>query len=96
MVFDENNMGYEFKFETYDLIRTNLPEFFLLLPEFQSEKDGTFFFGTNPDHATVTARIEADKLYICLYVTSREADALVGVIVRQLLSLNDHVVISEL
>jgi hypothetical protein len=89
-------MGYEYKIDTYDSDRTKLPEFLRRFPEFLREDGGSLYFGSHPDNILVTVRMEADHVYVCQHVLSREADALLGFVARRLLSSNDHIVISEL
>ena len=89
-------MGYEYKIETYDSDRSKLPEFLRRLPEFLREDSGSLYLGSQPDSILVTVRMEADHVYICQHVASRETDALLGLVTRRLLSSNDHVVISEI
>jgi hypothetical protein len=89
-------MGYEYKIETYDSDRTKLPEYLRRLPEFLREDGGSLYLGNQPDSILVTVRMEADHVYICQHVASRETDALLGLVTRRLLSSNDHVVISEI
>jgi hypothetical protein len=89
-------MGYEYKIETYDADRTELPEFLRRLPEFLREDAGSLHFGSQVDDILVTVKMEADHVYVCQHVLSRDADALLGLVARRLLSLNDHIVISEL
>jgi hypothetical protein len=89
-------MGLEYKIETYDEARTKLPEFLRGQPEFLREESGTFHFGFEPTKILFSVRSESHHLYVCQHVASRETDALLGLIIRRILSLNDHVVISEL
>jgi hypothetical protein len=42
-----------------------------------------------------SVRIDADQVYICQHVASQETDALLGLVIRRILSSNDHLVISE-
>ena len=89
-------MGYEYKIETYDSGRTKLPEFLRRQPEFLREQDGAVYLGSQPDSILVTVKMEADHVYICQHVATRETDALLGLVTRHLLSSNDHLVISEI
>ena len=90
-------MGLEFKIETYDSIRTGIPEFVEQLPEFLRKEDGNLHLTTdgNSIALTITTNDEDASVYVTLHVACRETDAIFGLIVRRLLSLNDHVVISE-
>ena len=54
------------------------------------------YISVKPSNVLFTVRIQDDHVYVCQHVTSREADALLGLTVRRLLMQNDHVVISEL
>lgn len=89
-------MGEEYKIETYDSDRAILQEFLCRQPEFLREDDGILYFGSQPSDILVTVKIETDYVYVCHHASSREADALLGLIARRLLSSNDHIVISEL
>jgi hypothetical protein len=89
-------MGLEFKIETYDADRTKLPDFLRGLPEFLRDEGGLFHLGTKPAEVLFTVSIEDDHVHVCQHVASRETDALLGLTIRHLLSLNDHVVVSEL
>jgi hypothetical protein len=89
-------MGYEYKIETYDSGRAKLQEFLCRQPEFLREEDGALYFGSPASDILVTVKIDTDYVYVCQHASSREADALLGLITRHLLSSNDHVVISEL
>jgi hypothetical protein len=86
----------EYKIETYDAARTKLPEFLRALPEFLREESGAFHLGQAPSQVLFTVKNEPDHVYVCQHVASPETDALLGLVIRRLLSLNDHVVISEL
>jgi len=90
-------MGLEFQIETYDVVRTELPGFLRRQPEFLREENGTIHLGPESDRVLCTVRDnQSGHVYVCQHVASREADALLGLIIRRLLSLNDHVVVSEL
>jgi hypothetical protein len=89
-------MGEEYKIETYDSGRAKLQEFLCRQPEFLRKDDGTLYLGNSPNDISVMVEIKPDYIYVCLRSSSREADALFGLITRCLLSSNDHVVISEL
>ena len=89
-------MGLEYKIETYDEARAELPEFLRRQPEFLREENGAYHFGLDASKILFTVKSERDHLYVCQHVASRETDALLGLLIRRLVSLNDHVVISEL
>ncbi len=89
-------MGLEYKIETYDAARAGLPELLRRLPEFQSEDACGFHLGNSGSFPLVTVKLEDDHVYVCQHGGLREADALFGLIIRHLLSVNDHVVISEI
>lgn len=89
-------MGLEYKIETYDAVRPQLPDFLRGLPEFICEADGRFDLGHAPAQTLFTVRIDSDYVYICQHVASRETDALLGLVIRRILSSNDHLVISEI
>jgi len=89
-------MGLEYRIETYDTIRVKLPEFLRRLPEFLHEEGGTFHLGSAPSNVLLTVSYEKDHICVCQHVASRATDALLGLLSRRILSLNDHVVISEL
>ncbi len=89
-------MGLEYKIETYDSVRVKLPEFLRRLPEFLREDGDELHLGSQPDNILVTVRMKANYVYICQHVGMRETDALLGLIIRRILSSNDHLVISEI
>ena len=89
-------MGLEYRIETYDAIRVKLPEFLRALPEFVREEGGAFHLGLLPSNVSFTVKSEPDHTYVCQHIASRETDALLALVIRRILSWNDHVVISEL
>jgi hypothetical protein len=89
-------MGLEYKIETYDAGRTKLPELLRSRPDFLREENGTFHLGSSPQQILFSVKEEEDHVYVCQHVASKETDALLGLLVRRILSLNDHVMISEL
>jgi len=89
-------MGLEYKIETYDEGRAKLAEFLRGLPEFLREDDGMFHLGSDSSTILFTVKYESDHVYVCQHVASRETDALLGLVIRRILAVNDHVVISEL
>jgi hypothetical protein len=74
-------MGLEYKIETFGEACVDLPAFFRRLPEFLREHDGAFHFGSDPSTVLFTVASEADHLYICQHVASRETDALLGLVI---------------
>ena len=89
-------MGLEFKIETYDASRTKLPELLRDHPAFLREEKGAFHLGTSPDRVLFSVKEEEEHVYVCQHVATPETDALLGLLVRRVLSMNDHLVISEL
>jgi hypothetical protein len=89
-------MGLEFKIETYDAGRAKLPDFLRGLPEFLREEGGVFHLGRKPSEVLFTVTFEEDHIYVCQHLAARGTDALLGLVIRRLLSTNDHVVVSEL
>lgn len=88
-------MGLEYKIETYDASRTKVPELLRSRPDFLREEDGTFHLGSSPEQVLFSVKEEEDHVYVCQHIASKDTDALLGLIIRRILSLNDHVVISE-
>lgn len=89
-------MGLEYKIETYDFIRTKLPEFLRARSDFIREEEGMLHLGSQSGQVVFSVKEEEDHVYVCQHVASVETDALLGLLVRRILSLNDHLVISEL
>jgi hypothetical protein len=89
-------MGLEYRIETRDAIRLDVPGFLRGLPEFVTEEGGAFHLGSAPSNILFTVRHEGGCVYVCQHVASRETDAFLGLLIRRILSLNDHVVVSEL
>jgi len=87
-------MGLKYQIETYDVERAELPKFLIGLPEFLHQETETFHLGTNSS-TLVTVTSEPDYVKVCLHVASRDTDALLGLIIRHLLTVNDHVVLSN-
>jgi hypothetical protein len=90
-------MGLEYKIETDDSIRAGIRDYVKLLPEFLREDDGQLQL-TN-DGATVALTVVPDdehaNVYVIQHVACRETDALLALVIRRVLSVNDHVIISE-
>lgn len=89
-------MGLEYKIETYDAARTGWRDVLRKRPDFLFEEDGFCHWGPAREQPLISIKEEVDHLYLCQHVASPESDALLGSLIRRLLSLNDHVVISEL
>lgn len=89
-------MGLEYKIETYDAARTNLPQLLRDRPDFLREEAGTFHLGPLPETMLLSVKEEEGYVYVSQHVASTETDALLGLILRRILSLNDHVVVSEI
>ena len=87
-------MGLEFKLETYDAERVDLPIFLRGLPEFLNEDN---HLNLTIDGTTVAVSVSIDDsfVYVVQHVSCRQTDAILGLIIRRILSLNDHVVVSE-
>lgn len=88
-------MGLEFKFDTYDHLRANVPDFLRRQPDFLFEQDEQFHLGPSPDRIYVSVKVTDSHIHICLNVACSEADAVLGLLVRHVLGFNDHVVVSE-
>ncbi|HOY55434.1 MAG TPA: hypothetical protein PL015_12250 [Opitutaceae bacterium] len=89
-------MGLEFKIETYDSGRTKLPELLRSRPDFLREEEGMFHLGDASGQVLFSVKEEESYVYVCQHVASEKNDALLGLLIRRILSLNDAVVISEL
>jgi len=87
-------MGLEYRIETYDSMRAKLPEFLRARPDFLREEEGMFHLGS-AGQVLFSVKEEEDHVYVCQHVASVEADALLGLLVRRILTLNDHVVLSQ-
>ena len=88
-------MGLEYRIETYDASRTMLPELLRSRSDFLRKEDGTFHLDLSPEQVHFSVKEEEDHVHICQHVASKETDALLGLLIRRILSLNDHLVISE-
>ncbi len=89
-------MGLEYKLETYDAIRLNIPEFFRRQPEFLREENGAFHLSIEGHSVAVTVEHDENHVFVIQHTSCRSTDALLGLLIRHALSLNDHVVVSEL
>lgn len=90
-------MGLEFRLETYDAQRVNLEHELRELPEFLDiENNGNLNLTINGKEIAVTVRVNAGFVYVVQHVICRETDAILGLLIRKILTLNDHVVVSEL
>ncbi|RBP45094.1 hypothetical protein DES53_10390 [Roseimicrobium gellanilyticum] len=89
-------MGLEYKIETYDRARTEWQKLLQHRQEFLYEEEGTYHLGLSREHLFISVKEEAEYIYLCQHVACTESDALMGLLIRRLLSLNDHLVISEL
>ena len=87
-------MGLEFKLETYDAKLRDLPTFLRHLPEFLNE-DRLVNLTIDGTTVAVSVSITGSFVYIVQHVSCRGTDALLGLIIRRVLSLNERVVISE-
>ena len=89
-------MGLEYQLETYDAIRLAIPEFVRRQPEFLREDDGQFHLSIDGASVAVTVSHDDNHIQIIQHDSCRETDALFGLLIRHALSLNDHVVVSEM
>jgi len=89
-------MGIEYKIETYDVARVELSKRAQEWPEFLRIDDYGLHFSIGNGDVSVTLVENDAGLVLTQHVACRETDALFGLVVRNILSLNDHVVISEL
>ncbi|MEZ5944236.1 MAG: hypothetical protein R3C18_22835 [Planctomycetaceae bacterium] len=88
-------MGLEFKLETYDHLLTDIPSFITAIPEFLSSERGQWHLSIDGETVAVTVRQDDENLFLTQHVACRETDALLGLLIRRLLSQNDNVVVSE-
>ena len=93
-------MGYEYHIETYDLSEVALQPVLTRLPFFAGRAGNRYFYDQTAKEASqphdFEVHLEADHLYI-LHQGSRDvAGLLLGILVQQLASSNDHVVVSEI
>lgn len=89
-------MGLQFRLETYDPQRVNLEHDLRKLPEFLNiENNGNFNLTIDGKEIAVTVRVDDGFVYVVQHVTCRETDAILGLLIRKLLTLNDHVVVSD-
>ena len=58
-------MGLEYKIETYDVARTNLPQLLRERPEFLREEAGMFHLGSLPETVLFSVKDEGDYVYVC-------------------------------
>lgn len=90
-------MGLEFRLETYDHHRVNLDDELRRLPEFLNiESDGNLNLTIDGKEVAVTVRVDDTFVYVVQHVSCRETDAILGLLIRKILTLNDHVVVSDL
>lgn len=87
-------MGLEFRIETYDVERAELFALIKKLPEFQRiDASGTYHLTHDGENIGVSVSRREDMVYVVQHVACRETDAILGVVVRTILSMNDSVVI---
>lgn len=89
-------MGLEFRLETYDPHRVNLEDALRSLPEFLSiENNGNLNLTIDGKGIAVTVHVDDAFVYVVQHVSCRETDAILGLVIRKILTLNDHVVVSD-
>lgn len=90
------NVGLEFRLETYDPQRVNLEHELRKLPEFLNiENNGNLNLTIDGKEIAVTVCVDDGFVYVVQHVTCRETDAILGLLIRKILTLNDHVVVSD-
>ena len=90
------NVGLEFRLETYDPRRVNLEHELRKLPEFLNiENNGDLNLTIDGKEIAVTVRVDDAFVYVVQHVSCRETDAILGLLIRKILTLNDHVVVSD-
>ena len=88
-------MGLEFRIETYDTERASLPAFLKRLPEYHSEgESGEAHLSHDAKNIGLSVFFGEDGLGfdIVQHVSCRATDTLLGLIVREILSVNDSIV----
>ena len=88
-------MGLEYKIETSDAARTGWQDLLQRRLDFLFEKDGAYHLGPSNEQILISVKEEGDHIYLCQHAATVETDALLGLLIRRLLSHNDRVVISE-
>ena len=87
-------MGLEFQIETYDADRADVPSFLMGLPEFlHCDGDGQIHLSHDGENPGVTVWLDPHFVNVVQHVSCRDTDALFGLIIRRLLTLNDSVVV---
>jgi hypothetical protein len=88
-------MGLEYKLETCDAVRLNIPEFLRRQPEFLSEEDGAFHLSIDGHAIAVTVQHVDKHVLVIQHTSCRQTDALLGLLIRRILTFHDQVVVSE-
>ena len=88
-------MGFEYTLETYDPQRVGLESFLMGLPEFLNEDEGRINLTANGTEVAITVSINESRVHVAQHVSCRKADEILGLLIRKILTLNDHVVVSE-
>jgi hypothetical protein len=89
-------MGLEYRIETYDVDRTEIEDHAERFPGYLRTDDLGIHFTSDGCEPMVTMNRDGEYLILVQHVACPAADALLGLVVRKLLTYNDHVVISEL
>ncbi|MEM8733259.1 MAG: hypothetical protein AAGG44_03505 [Planctomycetota bacterium] len=91
---NDTKMGLEFRIETYDVERAGLFALIEKLPEFlRMDASGGYHLAHDGENVGVTVSRHSDMVYVVQHVACSETDAILGLVVRTILSMNDSVVI---
>jgi hypothetical protein len=86
-------MTTEIRIESYCLDRAQLPQFLCGLSEFAGESEGRYHFKTTTSEEFALVELGERFVRLRLSGATKESNALLGQLVRQILDVNDHVVI---
>lgn len=89
-------MGLEFRIESYDVDRTDIQTHATKFPGYLRTDEHGIHFAAKGSEPVVTMYRDGDYLMLVQHAACPAADALLGLVVRKILSYNDTVVISEL
>lgn len=89
-------MGLEYRIETGCVTRGEIPDFLRRHPDFLAERDGMLDLGASREEVLLSVKLDVDHIYLCQHVVSGKSDALFGLLIRRILSMNDQLVIAEL